>query len=164
MFASPWDMSSWFNWYWWLPDNKAEINPEEDNFDSINDEIFPKEQTISTEKQKLKRKKRTVSKKVPTKSQDTIDLILRPTLLEELEREAIITDSTINQVIQVILEAHINSKDSANLQSEIWKCNYCKPEREFRVYFDFSDHFFKEHMEPGLQKISEFNKKEKSFL
>ncbi len=160
MFASPWDMSSWFNWYWWLPDNKAEINPEEDNFDSINDEIFPKEQTISTEKQKLKRKKRTVSKKVPTKSQDTIDLILRPTILEELEREAIITDSTINQVIQVILEAHINSKDSANLQSEVWKCNYCKPEREFRVYFDFSDHFFKEHMEPGLQKISEFNKKE----
>ncbi len=160
MFASPWDMSSWFNWYWWLPDNKAEINPEEDNFDSIDGEIFPKEQTISTEKQKLKRKKRTVSKKVPTKSQDTIDLILRPTILEELEREAIITDSTINQVIQVILEAHINSKDSANLQSEVWKCNYCKPEREFRVYFDFSDHFFKEHMEPGLQKISEFNKKE----
>ncbi len=160
MFASPWDMSSWFNWYWWLPDNKAEINPEEDNFDSINDEIFPKEQTISTEKPKLKRKKRTVSKKVPTKPQDTIDLILRPTILEELEREAIITDSTINQVIQVILEAHINSKDSANLQSEVWKCNYCKPEREFRVYFDFSDHFFKEHMEPGLQKISEFNKKE----
>ena len=164
MFASPWDMSSWFNWYWWLPDNKAEINPEEDNFDSIDGEIFPKEQTISTEKQKLKRKKRTVSKKVPTKSQDTIDLILRPTILEELEREAIITDSTINQVIQVILEEHINSKDSANLQSEVWKCNYCKPEREFRVYFDFSDHFFKEHMEPGLQKISEFNKKEKSFL
>ncbi len=160
MFASPWDMSSWFNWYWWLPDNKAEINPEEDNFDSIDGEIFPKEQTISTEKQKLKRKKRTVSKKIPTKSQDTIDLILRPTILEELEREAIITDSTINQVIQVILEAHINSKDSANLQSEVWKCNYCKPEREFRVYFDFSDHFFKEHMEPGLQKISEFNKKE----
>jgi len=85
---------------------------------------------------------------------------LRPTILEELEREAIITDSTINQVIQVILEAHINSNDSANLQSEVWKCNYCKPEREFRVYFDFSDHFFKEHMEPGLQKISEFNKKE----
>ena len=153
-------MSSWFNWYWWLPDNKAEINPEQDNFDSIDGEIFPKEQTISTEKQKLKRKKRTVSKKVPTKSQDTIDLILRPTILEELEREAIITDSTINQVIQVILEEHINSKDSANLQSEVWKCNYCKPEREFRVYFDFSDHFFKEHMEPGLQKISEFNKKE----
>ncbi len=160
MFASPWDMSSWFNWYWWLPDNKPEINPEEDNFDSIDGEIFPKEQTISTEKQKLKRKKRTVSKKVPTKSQDTIDLILRPTILEELEREVIITDSTINQVIQVILEAHINSKDSDNLQSEVWKCNYCKPEREFRVYFDFSDHFFKEHMEPGLQKISEFNKKE----
>jgi len=160
MFASPWDMSSWFNWYWWLPDNKAEINPEEDNFDSIDGEIFPKEQTISTEKQKLKRKKRTVSKKVPTKSQDTIDLILRPTILEELEREAIITDSTINQVIQVILEAHIDSKGSDNLQTEVWKCSYCEPEREFRVYFDFSDHFFKEHMQPGLEKISEFNKKE----
>ena len=63
MFASPWDMSSWFNWYWWLPDNKPEINPEEDNFDSIDGEIFPKEQTISTEKPKLKRKKVPFQKK-----------------------------------------------------------------------------------------------------
>ncbi len=161
--ASPWDMPNWFNWYWWLPDDKAEINPEEDNIDSIDDEIFSKEKITSTVKPKQKRKGKTVSKKVSTKSQDAIELILRPTILEELEKEAIITDSTINQVIQVILEAHIDSKGSDNLQSEVWKCSFCEPEREFRVYFDFSDHFFKEHMQPGLEKISEFNKKEQSF-
>ncbi len=161
MSASPWDMPNWFNWYWWLPDDKAEINPEENNIDSMDDEIFPKEETITTEKKpKPKRKRKTVLKKVSTKSQDAIELILRPTILEELEKEAIITDSTINQVIQVILEAHIDSKDSTNIQTEVWKCNYCEPEKEFLDYFEFSDHFFKQHMQPGLEKISEFNKKE----
>ncbi len=171
--ASPWDMSNWFNWYWWVPDDKTELNPEEetiqteektipteDNIDSIENEIFQKEEITPTEKPKLKRKRKTISKKVSTKSQDAIELILRPTILEELEKEAIITDSTINQVIQVILEAHIDSKGSDALQTEVWKCSYCEPEREFRVYFDFSDHFFKEHMQPGLEKISEFSKKE----
>ncbi len=160
MSASPWDMPNWFNWYWWLPDNKAERNPEEDNFDSLDEEIFPKEETIQTQKPKPKRKRRTVSKKVSTKSQDAIELILRPTILEELEREAIISDSTINQVIQVILKAHIDSKGSTNIQTEVWKCNFCEPEREFQDYFEFSDHFFKQHMQPGLEKISKFNKKE----
>jgi hypothetical protein len=160
MSASPWDMSNWFNWYWWVPDDKAELNPKEDNLDSIENEIFQKEEITPTEKPKPKRKRRTASKKVSTKSQEAIELILRPTILEELEREAIITDSTLNQVIQVILETHIDSKGSDNLQTEVWKCSYCEPEREFRVYFDFSDHFFKEHMQPGLEKISEFTKKE----
>jgi len=158
--ASPWDMSNWFNWYWWVPDDKAELNPKGDNFDSIENEIFQKEEITPTEKPKSKRKRKTASKKVSTKSQEAIELILRPTILEELEKEAIITDSTLNQVIQVILETHIDSKGSDNLQTEVWKCSYCEPEREFRVYFDFSDHFFKEHMQPGLQKISEFNKTE----
>jgi len=160
MSASPWDMSNWFNWYWWVPDDKAELNPEEDNIDSIEHEIFQKEEITPTEKPKPKRKRRTASKKVSTKSQEAIELILRPTILEELEKEAIITDSTLNQVIQVILETHIDSKGSDNLQTEVWRCSYCEPEKEFRVYFDFSDHFFKEHMQPGLEKISEFTKKE----
>jgi len=160
MSASPWDMSNWFNWYWWVPDDKAELNPKEDNLDSIENEIFQKEEITPTEKPKPKRKRRTASKKVSTKSQEAIELILRPTILEELEKEAIITDSTLNQVIQVILETHIDSKGSDNLQTEVWRCSYCEPEKEFRVYFDFSDHFFKEHMQPGLEKISEFTKKE----
>ena len=170
------DMTNWFNWYWWLPDEKAEINTEEENIDSIEDEIFQKDESAKEEestptedviyqalevKPKPKRKKRTVTKKVSTKSQDAIELILRPTILEELEKEAIISDSTINQLIQIILEAHIDSKGSSNIQTEVWKCNYCDPEREFLDYFDFSEHFFNQHMQPGLQKISEFNKKEK---
>jgi len=146
--ASPWDMPNWFNWYWWVPDDKAKLNTKEEK------------EIPAEEKPKLKRKRRTISKKVSTKSQNAIELILRPTILEELEREAIITDSTINQVIQIILEAHIESKGSANIQTEVWKCNYCEPEKEFLDYFEFSDHFFKQHMQPGLEKISEFNKKE----
>ena len=146
MSASPWDMSNWFNWYWWVPSDKAKLNTKEDP------EIPAKE--------KPKRKRRIVSKKVSTKSQDAIELILRPTILEELEREAIISDSTINQVIQVILEAYIDSKGSTNIQTEVWKCNFCDPAREYLDYFEFSDHFFKEHMQPGLKKISEFNIKE----
>ena len=146
--ASPLDMPNWFNWYWWVPDDKSKLNTDD------------KPEIPVEEKLKPKRKKRTISKKVSTKSQDVIELILRPTILEELEREAIISDSTINQVIQIILEAHIDSKGSSNIQTEVWKCNFCEPEKEFLDYFDFSDHFFKQHMQPGLEKISEFNKKE----
>ena len=158
--ASPWDMSNWFNWYWWLPDAKTPIDEEEisktespaENIDSIEEEVFPKEEEITQEtksteaipeKPKPKRKKRTVTKKVSTKSQDAIELILRPTVLEELEKEAIITDSTAD-----------------NTQTEVWTCNYCEPIREFRDYFEFSEHFFNLHMQPGLQKIEEFKKEQ----
>lgn len=180
--ASAWDPYNWFNWYWWLPDNtdeeknssnettttedihSEEVTPSEE---IISSEEFPPTQVINSEKKpkekvkpKTTRKKRTTTKKVSTRSQDAIELILRPSILEELEKEAIITDSTINQVIQVILEAHIESKGSSNIQTEVWKCNFCSPDREFRDYFEFSEHFFNEHMQPGLQKISEFQKQE----
>ena len=171
--ASPWDMSNWFNWFWWMPGDQADItedsqqenidstqnnsidSPQDETIDTIDDEIFPKTETKS-EKPKPKRKKRTVPKKVSTKSQDAIELILRPSILEELEKEAIITDSTLNQVIQVILEAHIESKSTTNIQTEVWKCNFCQPDKEFKDYFEFSEHFFSQHMQPGLQKISEY--------
>lgn len=154
--ASPWDMSNWFNWYsWWLPSDQAEINNEKENIHSQED---PTE--ITQEKPKPKRKRKTMPKKIKTKSQAAIELVLRPTILEELEKEAIISDSTINQVIQVILEAYIESKGTENLQTEIWKCNHCDPEKEFKDYFGFSEHFFLEHMQPGLQKISEYNKEQ----
>ena len=149
--ASPWDMSNWYNWFWWLPDEKAQINKKED----VSNEIPRKEETLPEVKPKPKRKKRTTAKKI-TKSQDAIELVLRPAILEELEKEAMISDSTINQVIQIILEAHIESKGSQNIQTDVWKCNFCDPEREFRDYFEFSEHFFNQHMQPGLQKISEF--------
>ena len=167
--ASAWDPYNWFSWYsWWLPEDKeeeakAEAPIEDENIDSIEEEIFPKEEEIKAEpieapeeKPKPKRKRKVTTKKVSTKTQDAIELVLRPKILEELEKEAIITDSTINQVIQIILEAHIESKTTSNIQTEVWNCNYCDPNREFRDYFEFSEHFFNEHMQPGLQKISDF--------
>lgn len=166
--ASPWDMSNWYNWYWWLPSDKADEDIPKDeapieNIDTIEEEIFPKEEEVTQEappKEKPKRKKRTYTKKVKTKTQDAIELVLRPTILEELEKEAMISDSTINQVIQVILESHIDAKGAENTQTEVWKCSYCEPEREFRDYFDFSEHFFSAHMQPGLQKIENFRKEQ----
>ena len=167
--ASAWDPYNWFSWYtWWLPEDKdeevVEAPAETENIDSIDEEIFPKEEEITTEvpeeKPKPKRKRRTTTKKTTTKNQDVIELILRPQILEELEKEAIITDSTINQVIQIILEAHIESKVTSNIQTELWHCNYCDPQREFRDYFEFSEHFFNQHMQPGLQKISDFKNEE----
>lgn len=167
--ASAWDPYNWFNWYWWLPDNTNEEKnslAESPNTEKIQSaEVSPSEEIITEkktkkDKPKTTRKKRTYTKKVSTKTQDAIELILRPSILEELEKEAIITDSTINQVIQVILEAHIESKGASNLQTEVWKCNFCSPDREFRDYFEFSEHFFNEHMQPGLQKISDFQKQE----
>ena len=170
MSASAWDPYNWFNWYWWLPNNadeeknsSNETNPAEDiQSEEItqSEKIIPAKKTNAKAKPKTTRKKRTITKKISSKSQGVIELILRPTLLEELEKEAIITDSTINQVIQVILEAHIESKGSSNIQTEVWKCNFCSPDREFRDYFEFSEHFFNEHMQPGLQKISEFQKQD----
>ena len=135
--ASSWDMYNWFNWYsWWLPDDQAEAEePIQTEKSNSSEEITPTEEIIPEEKPKAKRKKRDVTKKVKTKSQDAIELVLRPTILEELEKEAMISDSTLNQVIQVILEAHIDSKGTDNTQTEVWKCTYCEPEREFRDYF-----------------------------
>lgn len=171
--ASAWDPYNWFSWYtWWLPDDKedetVEAPIENENIDSIDEEIFPKEEQIEAktkesppeEKPKPKRKRRTTTKKTTTKNQEAIELVLRPKILEELEKEAIITDSTINQVIQIILEAHIESKATSNIQTEVWHCNYCDPQREFRDYFEFSEHFFSQHMQPGLQKISDFKNEE----
>ncbi len=179
--ASVWDPFNLFSWYtWWLPNDKADASEdvektdapiEEENIDTIEEEIFPKEEEIeakteeiqkeeSIQEEKPKRKRKSPTRKIKTKNQDAIELVLRPSILEELEKEAIITDSTINQVIQVILEAHIESKSSSNLQTEVWKCNFCDPEREFRDYFEFSEHFFNEHMRPGLQKISDFKKEQ----
>ena len=162
--ASAWDPYNWFSWYsWWLPENKeeeisTETPIEDENIDSIEEEIFPKEEEIKAEpiktpeeKPKPKRKRRVTTKKVSTKTQDAIELVLRPKILEELEKEAI---------IQIILEAHIESKTTSNIQTEVWHCNYCEPNREFRDYFEFSEHFFNEHMQPGLQKISDFKKEE----
>ncbi|MFB5630754.1 MAG: hypothetical protein ACE5RN_04125 [Nitrosopumilaceae archaeon] len=168
--ASAWDPYNWFNWYWWLPDNTNEEKNSSDESTITekiqSEEVSPSEEIIiekksNKDKPKTTRKKRTYTKKVSTKTQDAIELILRPSILEELEKEAIITDSTINQVIQVILEAHIESKGASNLQTEVWKCNFCSPDREFRDYFEFSEHFFNEHMQPGLQKISDFQIQEK---
>ena len=171
--ASAWDPYNWFSWYtWWLPDDKdeeatTEAPIEDENIDSIEEEIFPKEEEIKAEsteapeeKPKPKRKRRTATKKVTSKNQEAIELVLRPKILEELEKEAIITDSTINQVIQIILEAHIESKSTSNIQTEVWHCSYCDPQREFRDYFEFSEHFFNQHMQPGLQKISDFKNEE----
>ena len=170
MSASAWDPYNWLNWYWWIPNNadeeknsSNETNPAEDiQSEEItqSEKIIPAKKTNAKAKPKTTRKKRTITKKISSKSQGVIELILRPTILEELEKEAIITDSTINQVIQVILEAHIESKGSSNIQTEVWKCNFCSPDREFRDYFEFSEHFFNEHMQPGLQKISEFQKQD----
>jgi len=62
--ASPWDMPNWFNWYWWVPDDKAKLNTKEEK------------EIPAEEKPKLKRKRRTISKKVSTKSQKAIEHIL----------------------------------------------------------------------------------------
>lgn len=157
--ASPWDMSNWFNWYWWLPDNESNIEEENVSLDEKNIQEENSTEIIS-EKPKPKRKRKTPTKKIKSKNQESIELVLRPTILEELEKEAIITDSTLNQVIQVILEAHIESKTSSTIQTDVWKCNYCEPEKEFRDYFEFSEHFFNLHMQPGLQKISQFKQEQ----
>ena len=163
-------MSNWFNWYtWWLPEEKADIDEENISAEEApieakpeeapTEETTPAEEPVE-EKPKPKRKRRAAPKKVSSKTQDSIELVLRPSILEELEQEAIISDSTINQVIQVILEAHFDSKETESLLQDTWKCNYCQPEKEFKDYFGFSEHFFSEHMQPGLQKISEYNKEE----
>ncbi len=51
--ASPWDMPNWFNWYWWLPNDQAQINTEEEstqseeeNIDSKENKIFQKENQL----------------------------------------------------------------------------------------------------------------------
>ena len=139
MSISLWNIPNWFNWYWWGLDDIEKEDPNE----------------VSTIKEKPKRK--AARKKAASKPKETIQLILRPTILEELEKEAQGIDSTLNQLIQIILEAHIESKDNQPIESESWKCSFCDPQEEFLDYFKYSEHFFAKHMQPGLEKLSKIN-------
>ncbi|MEX0855151.1 MAG: hypothetical protein WD018_05240 [Nitrosopumilaceae archaeon] len=77
--------------------------------------------------------------------------------LDDIEKEAQGVDSTLNQLIQIILEAHIESKDNHPIESESWKCSFYDPQEEFLDYFKYSEHFFAKHMQPGLEKLSKIN-------
>ena len=193
--ASFWDMSNWYNWYWWplyrkddqaieeeptIPANEeptisdektitfADINAIDEELEQttrkkskLKEIIERKEEIASIPKEtqdKPKRKRKTVSKNEIVDSEKSIQLVLRPNILEELEKEALVSDSTLNQLIQVILEAHLESKDDLQIQSEPWHCSFCDPQEEFLDYFKFSEHFFAKHMQPGLEKLSEINK------
>jgi hypothetical protein len=193
--ASFWDMSNWYNWYWWplyrkddqeIGESESPINEEPITSDektitfadmnAIEEELEPKTETQSQLKENIeskveiasitketqdkpKRKRKTASKSEIVNSEKSIQLVLRPNILEELEKEALVSDSTLNQLIQVILEAHVESKDDLQIQSEPWHCSFCDPQEEFSDYFKFSEHFFAKHMQPGLEKLSE-NKQE----
>jgi hypothetical protein len=166
--ASFWDMSNWYNWYWWplyRKDNQTveeELESKAETKSQNNDNIEVKEEIVCIPKETLgkpKRKRKTPSKSEIADLEKSIQLILRPNILEELEKEALVSDSTLNQVIQAILEAHIESKDDLQIQSEPWHCSFCDPQEEFSDYFKFSEHFFAKHMQPGLEKLSE-NKQE----
>lgn len=192
--ASFWDMSNWYNWYWWPLYRKDDQTVEEEtsnpvkeesiildektitfaDMNAIEEELQPKADTKShlkeivelkeeikgmpkETKEKPKRKRKTIKNEL-VNSEKSIQLVLRPNILEELEKEALVSDSTLNQLIQVILEAHIESKDEIQIQSEPWHCSFCDPQKEFSDYFKFSEHFFAKHMQPGLEKLSEIYK------
>ena len=194
--ASFWDMSNWYNWYWWPLYRKDDQTVEEETLVSdseesvildektitfadmnvIEEELEPKTATKSQQEvfldskeetaivsketaEKPKRKRKITPKNEIVNLEKGIQLVLRPNILEELEKEALVSDSTLNQVIQAILEAHIESKDDLQIQSEPWHCSFCDPQEEFSDYFKFSEHFFAKHMQPGLEKLSE-NKQE----
>ena len=193
--ASFWDMSNWYNWYWWplyrkddheigesenpvneepiTPDEKTitfadmnaieeELEPKTEAQSNLKENIEAKEEIVSIPKEtsdKPKRKRKAAAKNEIVDLEKSIQLVLRPNILEELEKEALVSDSTLNQVIQAILEAHIESKDDLQIQSEPWHCSFCNPQEEFSDYFKFSEHFFAKHMQPGLEKLSE-NKQE----
>jgi len=193
--ASFWDMSNWYNWYWWplyRKDNQEieeSVSPVEEepvisdektitfaDMNAIEEELEPKTAIKSLQEESLdskeeiaivpkeapekpKRKRKATPKNEIVDSEKSIQLVLRPNILEELEKEALVSDSTLNQVIQAILEAHIESKDDLQIQSEPWHCSFCNPQEEFSDYFKFSEHFFAKHMQPGLEKLSE-NKQE----
>ena len=191
--ASFWDMSNWYNWYWWPLFRKDYIEVEEESsipssedlsktdektitfadVNSIEEELEPKteektefseiiEEKVEIPNKSLETqdrpKRKRKSKLEVLNSEKSIQIVLSPNILEELEKEAQISDSTLNQLIQVILEAHIESKDDLLIQSEPWHCNFCEPQEEFSDYFKFSEHFFAKHMQPGLEKISGINK------
>jgi len=195
MQASFWDMSNWYNWYWWPLNSKDDQTVEEETLIPVKEELVildektitfadmnaikeeletkteiksqlneireTKEEIVRIRKEspdKQKKKRKIVFKNQIADSEKSIQLVLRPDILEELEKEAIVSDSTLNQLIQVVLETHIESKDDLQIQSELWHCSFCDPQEEFLDYFKFSEHFFAKHMQPGLEKLSEINK------
>ena len=143
MAGSLWDMFNWYNWYWFPSD-------ESGNDDSEKESVPEKEKPV------IKRKKPVTRAKKQSVPKDGIHLLLLPSILEELEKEAEVADTTLNHLIENILKSHIKSKEHL-FELESWKCTYCNPEIEFFDYFEYSNHFFKEHMQPNLQKLSEVN-------
>ena len=136
-----WDMWKLYNPYFWTID---------DNEETIEEEAKPKK--------KRKKSKRRPATKVPeAPSSSGIQLDLAPVILEELQNEAQEKDLTINQLIEHILEAHLQLKAEPTAEQESWQCDFCETQKKFTDYFEFSNHFFAEHMQPDLQKLSEAN-------
>src|SRR3972149_5537210 len=129
MSISLWNIPNWFNWYWWGLDDIEKEDPNE---------VFTIKEEPEPKKEKPKRK--AARKKAAS-----------------IQKEAQGIDSTLNQLIQIILEAHIESKDNQPIESESWKCSFCDPQEEFLDYFKYSEHFFAKHMQPGLEKLSKIN-------
>lgn len=138
------------------------------DMDSIDDQIIPKieakivmektpkqEAPIKEKQIKPKRKRKTAQKPEQVSLENGIQIILRPNILEELEKEAQGIDTTLNQLIQIILEAHVETKDESSIQTEPWECTFCNPTEHFDDYFKFSEHFFENHMRPDLDKLNE---------
>ena len=143
MAGSLWDMFNWYNWYWWPSD------------ESENDEL---DESTSEETKPTPKRKKSISRNTKKSTPgEGIQLVLLPSILEELEKEAESADTTLNHLIENILKSHIESKEQTTPETESWKCTYCNPELEFFDYFEYSNHFFKEHMQPNLQKLSEVN-------
>lgn len=141
---------------------EEELEPNTETQSQLKEKIESKVEIVSIPKEipdKPKRKRKATPKNEIVNSEKGIQLVLSPNILEELEKEALVSDSTLNQLIQVILEAHVESKDELEIQSEPWHCSFCEPQEEFSDYFKFSEHFFAKHMQPGLEKLSE-NKQE----
>jgi hypothetical protein len=150
MSASLWDMWKIYNW-WWLPQADSETTEE-----------------VQQKDEKPQRKKRTPVKKKTIKeenqikeisqerfSKSEIQLDLDPVILDQLRLEAQEKSLTISQLIEQIIELHLESKVEPTTEVETFSCALCEPQEEFTNYFEYSNHFFVEHMQPDLQKLSQ---------
>ena len=142
--AGLWDMFNWYSWYFPPSPDQEEETP-----------------TIEKEQLVPKKKKRTTRTKRKTIPKDAIPLVLPPNILKELETEAQESESTVNQIIENILTNYFEPKDEEIIEPESWLCTYCDPKEDFSDYFKYSEHFFSEHLQPNLQKLSNVNYNQK---
>ena len=148
--SSLWDIWKLYNW-WWLPPERTEETIEEET------QIEKKSIESVEEKEAEVVEEELEEEESEESNPNEIQLDLDPVILDQLRIEAQEKDLTMVELIEYIIESYLESKEEEKTtpHHETWSCDFCEPKMVFTDYFEYSNHFFAEHMQPDVKKLSQ---------